>query len=120
MNLKNLDRIVNLGFTLTINWNRDVTIVYENFDSEDFSIEENIFVLYYVYPPDFTRPFSSALDVIVDEFYSWYSNNRKNLDKWIQTKNESIKNKISPLGDVSNKVNRQLILNDLLNEDYDF
>jgi hypothetical protein len=121
MNQQNLDRITNLGFNLTINWNKDIMIVYENVDlyfASSFS--EDIFVLIYTYPLDPTYQFSSALDLVVDEFNSWYSLNHELVEEWVETKSDSIIDKITTLGDISNKINRQLRIDGLLGENYDF
>lgn len=115
-----MDRIVNLGFTLTINWNRDVAIMYEDFSSYEFSIGEDIFVLVYTYPLTAQYTFSDAIEVVVDEFNAWYSTNHKTLEEWLDTKNDSIRERIISLGDITNKINRQLRIDDLLNEEYDF
>lgn len=115
-----MDRIVNLGFTLTINWNRDVAIMYEDFSSYEFSISEDIFVLIYTYPLTAQYTFSDALELVTDEFNSWYLDNHKILEEWLDTKNDSIRERIISLGDITSKVNRQLRIDDLLNEEYDF
>ena len=116
MKIENLDRIVSLGFTLTINWNRDVVIMYEDFSSDEFSIGEDIFVLIYTYPLTAQYTFSDALEFVVDEFNSWYLDNHKILEEWLDIKNDSIRERIISLGDITNKINRQLRIDDLLNE----
>lgn len=109
-----------MGFTLAINWNRDITIMYEDFSSDEFSIGEDIFVLVYTYPLTAQYTFSDAIGVVVDEFNSWFSQNHKLLEEWLNTKSDSSRSKVTSLGDISNKVNRQLRIDDLLNEEYDF
>lgn len=120
MDIKNLDRIVNLGFTVTLNWNRDITIMYEDFSSYEFSIGEDIFVLVYTYPLTAQYTFSEAIDIVIDEFNHWYSDNNKLLQDWLDTRSDKNRESISTLGDVTDKVNRHLRIGDLLSEEYDF
>lgn len=120
MNQQNLDRITNLGFTVTINWNKDVMIVYEDFSKYVLLLPDDLFVLLYTYPLDPTYSFSSALDLVVDEFNYWYSLNHELVEEWVETRNSSVKDKINTLGDISVKINRQLRVDDLLGENYDF
>lgn len=94
--------------------------MYEDFSSDEFSIGQDIFVLVFTYPLTAQYTFSESLDVVVDEFNSWYSQNHKLLEEWLDTKNDSIRDRITSLGDISNKINRQLRIDDLLNEEYDF
>lgn len=81
---------------------------------------EDVFVLIYTHPIAADYKFESALDLIFDEFNSWYSKNNKTLKKWIDTKDDSYRRKIESLGDITNKINRQLRINNLLDENYDF
>lgn len=94
--------------------------MYEDFSSNEFSISEDVFVLVYTYPLTATYNFSDAINIVVDEFNSWYSSNQSHLQDWIDTKNDSLRNDIESLGDVTNKVNRSLRIDDILNEEYDF
>jgi len=109
-----------LGFTLTINWNRDITIMYEDFSSDEFSIGEDIFVLVYTYPLAATYTFSEAIEIVIDEFNHWYSQNYTILQEWIDTRDDKIRERITSLGDITDKINRHLRIDDLLNEEYDF
>ena len=109
-----------MGFTLTLNWNRDITIMYEDFSSDEFSIGEDIFVLVYTYPLTAKYTFSEALDVVIDEFNHWYSDNNRLLQDWLDTRNDEIRKSIYTLGYVTDKINRHLRIDDLLNEEYDF
>lgn len=115
-----MDQIVSLGFTVTINWNRDVTIMYEDFSSDEFSICHDIFVLIYVYPMIADYYFTDAIDIIVDEFNHWYDENIHILNQWVNTKDVSLIDKIGSLGDITNQVSRQLRIGDILDEKYDF
>jgi hypothetical protein len=94
--------------------------MYEDFSSYEFSIGEDIFVLIYTYPLIAHYTFSDALELVGEEFNSWYLDNHKILEEWLDTKNDSIRERIISLGDVSNKINCQLRIDDLLNEEYDF
>lgn len=94
--------------------------MYEDFSSNEFSISEDIFVLVCVYPLDATYSFSDAVDIVVDEFNSWYLKNQSLLQEWIDTKNDKIRLSIDSLGDITSVVNRELRIDDILNEDYDF
>jgi hypothetical protein len=120
MDVSKLDRIIKLGFTLNLSWGRDITIIYEDFSSEELSLTEDVFVLIYTHPLTADYTFLSALDIVFDEFNSWYFKNNKILKKWIDTKDEAYLSKIESLGDITGKVNRQLRINNLLDESYDF
>lgn len=109
-----------MGFTLNLSWGRDITIIYEDFSSEELSLTEGVFVLIYTHPLTADYTFLSALDIVFDEFNSWYFKNNKILKKWIDTKDETYLSKIESLGDITGKVNRQLKINNLLDESYDF
>lgn len=118
MKVKNLDRIVNLGFIVTINWNQDISILIE--DSNLFLLESDLLVLIYNYSPISNFSFTDVFEFVVDEFDSWHFKNKDIIEEYLNTKNSDLKYKIPTLGNITKKVNRQFNIDGLLNEDYDF
>lgn len=118
MRTQDLNRISNLGFTITINWNQDITILFE--DLESYTLDGDLVVLVYTYSPISDFNFEDVFDLVVDEFNCWYSENIDLVQKYFETKDSGIKSKIPIWGNITQKINRQFKINGLLNEDYDF
>lgn len=118
MKTKELDRISNLGFDININWNQDISIHFPFNPDSDFTLGDGIFVLIYVHNSDLFS-FVDIITLIVNEFDSWYNINKNFITEYLFTGNTDLRNKIIGLGDITNKVTRDIKINGLL-EGYDF
>lgn len=118
MKVQDLNRIVNLGFTVRINWNQDITILIE--DTDLSLLESDLLILFYTYSPISDFSFLDVFEYIVDEFNSWYLKNKNVVDEYFDDKSLDLKYLIPVLGNITTKINRQFKIDDLLNEDYDF
>ena len=113
-----MNRISNLGFTITINWNQDISISYEDLGS--YSLGGDFIILVYTYSPISDFSFEDVFEPLIDEFNSWYSDNFYLIKDFIDTKDHKIMSKIPTIGNITRKINRLFKIDDLLNEDYDF
>ena len=97
MRTQDLNRISNLGFTITINWDQDISISYE--DLESYSLGNDFIILVYTYSPISEFSFEDVFEYVVDEFNSWYSDNFNLIKDFIDTKDSNLKYQI---GTISN------------------
>lgn len=120
MKVGDLDRIVDLGFDLTINWGQGILIFYGNYVLQGFNIENNILVLSYTYPIVSKVPFDKCFSHIIELFNSWYLDNIDIIKSHEIDSDIFLRDKLVGLGDISDIVNRSINIDDILNEDYDF
>ena len=108
--INDLDKIYNLGFIITIDWNMCFTVTWPSYNSnQNFGYECNVLVCQF----DDTVPniqFLEVVDYCCDIFYEWYNENFKKLDD-LRSPEEF--DDIS-LGNITKRVRRDLKLDKLL------
>lgn len=119
MKTKDLDRIEGLGFDINIMWNKDISIHYI-FKSEDDYSSDQEFILIYIHPVNSPIKFENVIPSVIEEFNSWYLDNRQLIDEYSINCDPLIKERIKGMGDVSNKIYRDLRIGGIVKEDYDF
>jgi hypothetical protein len=105
---ENLDRIKKLGYYSYFNWKQFFCISYEESNPND-SITPLLYYSYY----NQNVNWEDAILQCIDVFYSWYYEKGIEANNYIKEGNEYM---IEDIGDVSDRVNRELNLTDILDE----
>ena len=114
MKTKDLDRIAELGFVIDIIWNRDMSISYP-LDLEN----DHLVILFYAHPYDSKISFEKSIPSVIEEFNSWYLDNRSLLEEYLMNNDPMLREKLNGFGDISSKIYRDLRIGGIM-EDYDF
>lgn len=114
---EHLDRISNLGFWITLNWNEDFSILYNANDIIP-STSYAVGIMNCSYYKSNSNPYTyeEMIEVCCDLFYSWYNKNLSVIKEFdnIYDQNSLLKLEDICLGDVTKSVARELNLNDIL------
>lgn len=114
---EHLDKIFQLGFWITINWNEDFIITYNANDVLPATAYA-VTILSCSYYKSKTNPytFEELIEVCCDFFYSWYNKNLNTIKDFdnIYDQNSLLKLEDVCLGDVTKRVARELNLSDIL------
>ena len=115
---EHLDKIFQLGFWITINWNEDFNITYNANDIMPASAYA-VGIMSCSYYKSQTDPytFEEMIEVCCDFFYTWYNKNIKIIDEFdnIYDQESLLKLESVCLGDITKNVARELNLSDILN-----
>ena len=115
---EHLDKIFQLGFWITINWNEDFNITYNANDIIPASAYA-VGIMSCSYYKSQTDPytFEEMIEVCCDFFYTWYNKNIKIIDEFdnIYDQDSLLKLENVCLGDITKNVARELNLSDILN-----
>lgn len=118
--IEHLDRIQNLGFTIEILWNQQISISLEGPDSSTSTFAPTsqpfgvrILFCYYNYRPDFS--FEEMVESSCDFFYMWYNKNLKKLKEFENLNTDETYSVLcdSILGDISKQVYRDISLDQI-------
>jgi hypothetical protein len=118
---EHLDRIEKLGFTINLNWNKALDIIYQLSDDSSGQSSLNQFptdirVLYCAYD-DYSEPtFEEVVETACDFFYMWYNRNLETLKDYEIDSTDSNFDKLvdTGLGDITQKVYRDFNIDSLL------
>jgi len=118
---EHLDRIEKLGFTINLNWNKSLDIIYQVSDDISGQSSLNLWpndirVLYCGYD-GFSEPtYEEVVETACDFFYMWYNKNLENLKDYEIESNEPNFDKLvdSGLGDITKQVYRDFNIDSLL------
>jgi hypothetical protein len=108
--IEHLDRIEELGFLVSLDWNRNIRISILNGDDDFY----DIVVLNCSYQ-SIGVSYEDIVETCCDFFYSWYNKNLKILLKYESTKSDIDTDKLvdSSLGDITKQVYRDFNLDSL-------
>lgn len=114
---EHLDRIFNLGFWITLNWNEDFTILYNANDIIP-STAYAVGIMNCSYYKSKSNPYTydEMVEVCCDLFYSWYNKNLNVIKEFDNLYDQNSLSKLEDtcLGDVTKIVARELNLSDIL------
>lgn len=117
---EHLDRVEKLGFTINLNWNKALDIIYQI--SDEFSPNTNqwpftdIRILYCSYNPSSEPTYEEIVETSCDFFYMWYNKNLETLKDYEIDQTEINFDKLvdSGLGDITQQVYRDFNIDSLL------
>ncbi len=108
--IEHLDRIEKLGFTINLNWNKTIDIIYDTERPLDFRI------LFCGYDSFLEPSFEDIVETTCDFFYMWYNKNLETLKDYEFDTTDSNFDKLidTGLGDITKQVYRDFNLDNLL------
>ncbi len=115
---EDFERINKLGFQVTINWgdfiNINLELPEEQEDDGSGFFASDVPVLMYYHPKLSNYDFGDSFGSIVDEFNRWYSQNLSKINSYRTTGLLVDKVKIKSLGDITQAVQRNLKIEDVI------
>lgn len=118
--IDHLDRIEKLGFTINLNWNKSLEILYQiSDDSDQTSLNQfpsDVRVLYCDFD-SFSEPtFEEVVETACDFFYMWYNRNLETLKDYEIDSSDSNFDKLvdTGLGSITKQVYRDFNIDSLL------
>jgi aminoglycoside/choline kinase family phosphotransferase len=116
--IEHLDRIDNLGFSILLNWNKSIEIIYlaDNEQSNFNQYPNDIRVLFCAYDNFYEPTFEEVVETACDFFYMWYNRNLETLKDYEIDSTDSNFDKLvdTGLGDITQKVYRDFNIDSLL------
>jgi aminoglycoside/choline kinase family phosphotransferase len=116
--IEHLDRIDNLGFSILLNWNKSIEIIYlaDNEQSNFNQYPNDIRVLFCAYDNFYEPSFDDIIETTCDFFYMWYNRNLETLKDYEIDSTDSNFDKLvdTGLGDITQKVYRDFNIDSLL------
>lgn len=109
--IEHLDRIEKLGFTINLNWNKSIDIIYDTDKTLDVRI------LFCAYDSFLDPSYEDIVETACDFFYMWYNKNLDSLKDYEIDLIDSNFDKLvdSALGDITQQVYRDFNIDTLLN-----
>jgi aminoglycoside/choline kinase family phosphotransferase len=108
--IDHLDRIEKLGFTINLNWNKSIDIIY------DIDQPLDVRVLFCSYESVSEPSYEDIVETACDFFYMWYNKNLETLKDYEIDSTDSNFDKLvdSGLGDITQRVYRDFNIDSLL------
>jgi aminoglycoside/choline kinase family phosphotransferase len=116
--IEHLDRIDNLGFSILLNWNKSIEIIYlaDNEQSNFNQYPNDIRILFCAYDNFYEPSFDDIIETACDFFYEWYNKNIEKITDYELNSSDSNLDKLieSSIGDITKQVYRDFNIDNIL------
>lgn len=116
--MKDLDRIHELGFEVSVNWGDFITInmniVTHDEECGGSTFSNEIPILMYFHSKKSKASYVEMIPYIIDEFNSWYYDYRTHVETYKETGKLVDKEKVIGLGDISRAIQRKIKIDEVI------